>query len=282
MSKPARHHFVPQMLLKNFCDDDGTLWYFDKSRSNFRAVKRHPRSVFFSDDYYAVPLANGETDFQVEADLSRLEKAAALVIDKICKSARKGRMPGLAPSEKRTWSKFVFSQWKRTPDSMTGRFSLDDVREWVTEDVAALERLGVKVDQAMKADVLSNSSIERMLRGARARNAVETAGNVEALVNDMGIFIAHIPRPNKAFVISSHPVVKLHPPGHTRLGAEGVELWLPLASDVAVSAMPATGERTSDQITDLHIRGLNLALCRQSRQVGGKSQRLIQSLIANR
>ena len=52
------------------------------------------------------------------------------------------------------------------------------------------------------------------------------------------------------------PVIKLTPPGETRLGQQGVEVWLPIASDVAVCA-----------------------ILRQSTLIAGRSEALIRSLV---
>jgi hypothetical protein len=266
------------MLLRNFADAEGFLWYFDKSRPFFKPVKRHIRSIFYRDDYYSISTKGGAVDLSVETRLSKLEHAASVIIEKICMSARAGQLPNLTPFEKMTWDRFVFSQWKRTPDSVSGKFHLDEVRQWVVDAIAEAEIFSRKVSLDERNKMLSDENIESIWNDTRSRNVLETSGNVEGILNGMGICVAHITNPQKSFLVGSKPVVKLTG-ASTRLGDPDVELWLPIAHDVAVSPMPRQGEALNNAMTPFQIRGLNEAISKESQQIASRSSELLTSIL---
>lgn len=80
--------------------------------------------------------------------------------------------------------------------------------------------------------------------------------------------------------MGSRPVVKLTHPGRGHLADATVEVWLPIASDVAVS--PAPGAPTEELLVEIRedstIRYLNRAAFIQSTAIAGKSQKLVASL----
>jgi hypothetical protein len=51
---PRNHHYVCEFLLKNFADDNGTLWIYDSKLAKCRAG--NTRSAGFERDLYALTL----------------------------------------------------------------------------------------------------------------------------------------------------------------------------------------------------------------------------------
>ena len=49
-NRPKRNHYVPQMLLKNFCDDRDLLWVGDKIRGT--CYQANPTNVFVRGKLY--------------------------------------------------------------------------------------------------------------------------------------------------------------------------------------------------------------------------------------
>ena len=62
-----RHHYIPKMLLKNFCDDDGRLWMGE--RTGGRIFSSTPKNVFVirdlntSYDFPPAPISGKEEEF---------------------------------------------------------------------------------------------------------------------------------------------------------------------------------------------------------------------------
>jgi hypothetical protein len=95
--------------------------------------------------------------------------------------------------------------------------------------------------------------------------------------------IVRVTDPKKAFVIGSKPVVRMTAPGFTKLAPGKAELWLPIASDVAVAP---GGQRGSEVLITARdhrlVRRLNQLTAAQSSIIAGCSRKLIASLISPR
>jgi len=70
---PRNHHYICEFLLKNFADDDGTLWIYDSELRKCR--DGNTRSAGFERDLYALTLVGKGRDF------AALEKALEQQID---------------------------------------------------------------------------------------------------------------------------------------------------------------------------------------------------------
>ena len=107
---------------------------------------------------------------------------------------------------------------------------------------------------------------------------------VTGALGQRGVCVAAIKRRNKGFIIGSFPVVKFTEPGRTSLLDPKVELWLPIAHDVAVSPgpFPAGRESVVEVKEDRHIRHINETIFRQSTTIAGLSEKLISSIANSR
>ncbi len=61
---PRKHHYVPVFYQRNFANDGGLLWVYDRQRGTFKEL--HPRVICFEKDLYAVKPENKARDMQVE------------------------------------------------------------------------------------------------------------------------------------------------------------------------------------------------------------------------
>src|SRR5690606_21001349 len=131
--------------------------------------------------------------------------------------------------------------------------------------------------------ILSEAGKKRLQESARVKAIADPGAVVQAVLNDMGIGVAVIQKPNKSFVIGSKPIVKLNPPGETRLGQPDVEAWLPIAADVAVCPVPGKDKEIIMTLDDDRwLRGFNVAILRESTLIAGRSEALVSSLVSER
>jgi hypothetical protein len=106
-----------------------------------------------------------------------------------------------------------------------------------------------------------------------------TSPQVLAILKQKGLGIATVRKRGKSFVIGSLPVVKLTYPGREHLADPSVEVWLPIAFDVAVSPAPIpSGSELLLEIDDPVVRSINGATFKQSTTIAGRSEELISSL----
>ena len=141
-SLSRRHHYIPQMLLRNFCDDDDLLWVGDRTRG--RLFQCGPEGVFVKRNlnmkysFDSVQSGHGNNEFlssidmsdEYERTLSQIENRAAPVVRKIIQQARCNRCPQLTPEEGDNWKGFVLAMARRTPESqkrVASDRSFDDI-----------------------------------------------------------------------------------------------------------------------------------------------------------
>lgn len=67
---PRKHHYVPVFYQKNFTNDRGLLWVYDRAGRSYKEL--HPLSICFEKDLYTVKPEGRPPDMQVETKVLRL------------------------------------------------------------------------------------------------------------------------------------------------------------------------------------------------------------------
>jgi len=62
MTKSSRHHYIPEFFIKNFTDDDGFLYVYNKIENRISNKKRSPKSLFFEMDRNTVDFSGHQLD----------------------------------------------------------------------------------------------------------------------------------------------------------------------------------------------------------------------------
>ena len=255
MNRPKRHHYVPEMLLRNFTNKNGRLHFFRKSSKEKCILETEPRNFCVECELYTVYDSAGAADASLEKYLSQLEGEAAPVIKKIIDKARAGELPRLTSSEKETWDRFLICQWARTPDMIN--LILSRGKKKTKKELAALkEKIGKK---HLFYDLLNPPPYR-----------LEILGN-------KGLLVVIIRNSEKSFVIGGSPVARFG--NGIPLTDPTVEFWLPVARDVAVTPYFARGHEELREAQDADVRKINEEIFRQSSAIGGCSNKSIASLI---
>jgi hypothetical protein len=277
MAEPKRHHYNAEMLSRRFTDADGVLFFFNKAIPEKGVLPSTPKDVFVRNNLYAwIDRATGAKDLTLERQYARMEGRANQIIEKIVSAARRDKTPGLTVEERREWDAFVYHQWKRVPEAWEDY----DFSAALQEQVAEFERTVRPLTDEERARLQDRRVLARLEQNSRVEALASSSIPVANVQASRGIGIIWITDPKKAFVLGSRPVVKLTPRGVTHLADHRVEMWLPIASDVAISpGGPPGTERVMP--TDDHgaIRHLNEATAQQSGIIAGRSKALIASLM---
>lgn len=277
MSVPKRHHYVPQLILNNFTDPDGWLyWWHYREPKVVRPAR--PSELFHQRHLYSTLSSAGVKDPSTENALSVLESEAANVVNTIIQSVRNNRVPLLTATQKRIWYIFFLTQWRRTPDTQQATFTdqeaLRMVQDILDDLLGALPHRRSEIEQFTTADAMA-----RIVRNARIDTLMVLNPKVMEVLFERGISILRIARSNKGFIIGSQPVAKLTPGGKTDLNDLSVEMWLPISSDIAVGVGQGDGGVTTYLLEEARlVRQLNLAIMNQSRAVAAASADLVRSI----
>ncbi len=280
MSIPKRHHYIAQMHSKRFADPNGILYVFDKRFPHTGVQKRTPRNLFVEGDFYTQFDDKGNKDVSVETEfLAPLEGKASPVIERIVSAARRGDPPNLSPDEKDVWVRFSYNQFVRVPEKRE-KYK-EEILEEIRNEIDFIRQFRPFTDRELS--ILDDEErLERLWRNSSVQNARVTSVKVAGVLSEkrIGVAVIRNPKPKRSFVIGSNPVVKMSNPGRSHLADPTVEVWLPLARDVAVS--PCPGER--DKVVsanDRHIRAINTSVFKQSTVIAGCSRELIEIVRGN-
>ncbi|MBZ9851363.1 DUF4238 domain-containing protein [Mesorhizobium sp. CA14] len=283
MSVPKRHHYVPQMLLNGFTDSEGWLHWCRPSDRPVTVRRARPPELFHQNHLYSTLSDTGTKDPAMEHALSILESEAAGVVQSILLPARAGKLPALTHEQKLLWYTFFLTQWRRTPETQRANVSDAEALRMIEETLDELRQ--VAPHRANEIEALATPEAKaRTMRNVR----VQTIGqqpSVELMrvLQRRGIAILRIAQPNKRFIIGSRPVVKLTTQNSTDLNDLTVEMWLPLASDVAVGVGQGDGNVSLHHTVDERpVRQLNIAIARQSGTIAAASGALVKSIADTR
>ena len=101
MSTPKRHHYIPRMLLKQFSNERGVFFVYDKRHPDKGVDIRKLENLFVERHLYTQVDAKGARDVSVETDfLAPLDGEASRLFNKLLSAARRGDPFCLTPAEK--------------------------------------------------------------------------------------------------------------------------------------------------------------------------------------
>lgn len=281
---PKRQHFIAQMLLRRFADENGKLFFFSKNFPAKGVLATTPRNLFCQNHIYTAEDKHGAMDVGLERSYAELEGLANGVIEKIVMSARRGGKPHLTAEERGIWDFFFYNQWKRVPDFHLKFLATEQFNFKLKEAGAAFAANVRPFTPSEERELQDPVWQERVKQNAKIHALTRASPRILAFLKGKGLGIAVIRNADKSFVIGSFPVVKLAHPGREHPADPTVEIWLPIAHDVAVS--PAPVPSSEELLVEIHddspVRAINAAIFRQSTAIAGRSQKLIASLVRSR
>ena len=291
-----RHHYIPKMLLRNFCHQ-GKLWVGD--RTSHKTYPCTPENVFVRKDLNTRHLLEsvsrdyeddgwpgyiGMSD-EYEDILAAIESDAAPVIQRIIEQARCRECPKLSKDQSQNWKRFLFAIARRTPESQDRVLSNKD-RDIFYEAAkirADEENYHLPDRETLYLDDRILTLKKLVESNANAKFAAGTHPRTQQIErefsNQTGLFVGVIRMPSKGFIVGSHGLAIVKPNGRNDPVAGS---WLPIAHDVVVKPtlfpdreflLPLDHKR--DQI----IRRINQASAAESRFIAGRSEALVRSLM---
>ena len=268
MNIPKRQHYIAQMLLNRFVDDDGWLHCGRLTDTESHFWKARPNNVFLESHLYTRYQDNGKTDVSVEMDFADLEGSAAPIVDKIVDSALKGREPQLDVNEKDLLLQLLVHQLRRTPER----------RPYVNEKVSSLtaelpDALEKHVGRPLTPeerdridDHIGHPNYRRKAEGNTFSDfaGAKPRGDILKKLRNASIFAGLIRNPKKKFVIGSRPIAGYHE-------------WFPVHQEVAVRLEASAISNELIIIDDIsQIRRINEGIVKRSTIFAGSSRKLIE------
>jgi len=218
-SKPSRvHHFVPRSALRRFAADADRSFVMVFDKQTGRAYQGGMTPTGSGKDYNVLRRPDGSV-LHFENDFDQIDADYALVGDEL---ARRRSLAGLDDAFLHRLADVAAVQLLRTP---LIRSTLEKLPRDFFEDLAAHGFEAPTEDELPDDNAVRQSTRETIAKRDRQRMAL--------LAKDIVLFE---PTGAGRFWISDHPVVthSLAPLGQTGLESLGVEIYLPIASDLLV------------------------------------------------
>lgn len=273
-TKPKRHHFIPQMMLRHFADDDGRLWFWRRDFPPGEARNTSTANLFVEKDLYTYVRGDGSKDTALEEFFAQMEGAGAVFINSLAKIVRAGQVPVLTDAAWDFWYRFYFYYLKRTPGAIAAYREAFDFEPMLDDAM-------VKVKHELRTN--GGDEIDPDLGRIMLRNAEVVAQSVppspELLeqLKEMGLAVVRIQAKRKSFIIGDVPGAEapfLRPDGTK----SPPMLFLPLTWDIAV-ALIGGGRRVEVGTVDRdQVRTMNVATAARAMTIAGRSEELVNSL----
>ena len=273
MSTPKLQHYVPQMILRRFTDENGSLYCCRGADAGKPIWKRKPENVFAENHLYTLYNDDGKPDVSIEKDFSILEGEVSGIIDRLLEAALKGRTPCMDADEKDCWLRYLCRQRRRTPDGARAIVE-KHMDQQIDEFPAFYEAyVGRPCTLDELAQINDPADHERYRKNAFSRfSSFEPRADVMEMLRNTSIVTAVIQTPKKNFVCGSRPI-------------DGFGDWFTMDSKVAVKLICPNGidnlvvlDNTSTSV----IRQINEDIVERSTFFAGPSQELIESLACPR
>lgn len=273
-AQPKRHHHVARNFQLRFADERGLLHAYNKGIPDKGVFATNPANLFVQKDLYTVRNKDGTRNTSLENWYSQLEGAVAPLLDHIEAHCLGGHRPGLPPDAKELWDTFFYHQQKRAPDIFTRLGLENDFYTDLPRHIADYERARGPLTEADKRELQSPAALERMLEFAKVKARSLPGEDVMDFLATKGLAFAIAP-PNKAFILGDHPQARR---GGSDLRDGNVELWMPIASRVAITPWGPPGTETLVRASADNVRVTNEVIYSQSNVVAARSPKLIASL----
>lgn len=115
-NNPKNQHFVPQAHLKRFTDENGQLWYYDKTKRDKGVEPRNPKSVFWLKHHNTLIGEDNEKNFDLERELSKIETQFTRISHDVIEKISKGVDPLSDNASCDFLRRYFQLQQRRTPD----------------------------------------------------------------------------------------------------------------------------------------------------------------------
>lgn len=295
MSKPTRHHYLPQAYQKGFCVDDGFVWVYDRARHDFRRQK--PLNTAVIGHYYSVPDSTGEQRTELESELMQVIDGNGI---SAIKAARSSTV--LDPEDRAKIAVFCAFLKFRIPDFEKSFNHLNEqLLKWRSQMTFCSPEHTAAVISSYKADTGDDTEFDaealtdfvqngnyrvETSRAWSLQNMIDLSQKTAPLLDAMD-WCFYRPTLGKTFVTSDNPFVLLPPLGWKPGGfygfglcTKGAKKIVPLAQDLCLIMYDAGGGTFWRTASRDETRCINLTVTDNCHEyVIARDKALLRSLV---
>jgi hypothetical protein len=286
---PRKHHYVPVFYQRNFTNDAGLLWVYDRVKQDYKEL--HPLSVCFKRDLYTVKPEGKPPDMQVETKLLQFIDSAGSVGIRDFLSNKPNS------SAEQELALFMAFQWNRVPtmDRDIRVTYAQLIEELCRVSFSSVERAKSILEQvesetgkplgltpeSMVRDVVEKRfeivATETAFLGTMISQSMKLAGLLRRL--DWEVLIAS---PETGFIICDGPVVVVPPRGSDQVGfvVPGSAKYFPLSRGLCLRLGEPGMTRRLRRLDKESVRLVNLNIAANSeRFIMGSSRVQLENIV---
>lgn len=266
MPESKKHHFVPQLILREFAD--ANLKFFSFLKSERRIFSEGVPDAYQHSNFYTWYNQDQSRATHVEKHFSAIETAFAPLHQRLLELAKRESRIDIHSNDVSVIQEFVFHQMRRVPDLLNKAFN---------KTPEASEKAKEELEEyypELNFDALFQRP--HMLQNIKVLGLETRTGELLDIISQLKVNLAIPERIQKTFVIGSNPVVSgglLDAKDPRSIRA----LWLPISPRVAIFL-----DRESDsqivRLTDSEMRNFNLTLLSKSSKISSSHRSLLESL----
>ncbi|MEM8588082.1 MAG: DUF4238 domain-containing protein [Pseudomonadota bacterium] len=278
MNSPARHHYIPRMLLKRFVNSQNRLFAYNKSDQSSNIIEATPENLFVKKNFYNFVKEDGEVISDLEEAFSEIESKADPIIDTIVSDTRCNRPLSIPDRDREVLVFFFYLQQKRTPDFVSQSVRHIDYDQYFRNLIEEFKRDVRPLNRSEKQLVADPDFQKRIQRNSIVQSIARLNPRILNRLNEMTLFAAKPQGDRKSFVIGGNPFVRFGLPESSHLDHPDTKILLPIASDVSLVASSEEISGPPALLPDGQVRLINMKILKQSRMIAGRSRQLITSL----
>ena len=222
---------------------------------------------------------DGTRDRSLERAYAKMEGEASTLVERFITAARNGTELVLTEDEKGIWVYFFYQQIKRVPEMFRQLEVQRTFADRIGDAIKKLElRIGRPLTEEESRDLRAPESLARIQQNATLKALADPGQLIQTLLLTMALELAVAP-PGSAFVIGSQPVARTANGASTNMLDPTVQLWLPIASDVAVRFVLASSPLAVTNISEDYVARINWQIYKQSEMIAAASDDIITGVV---
>ena len=276
MIYPRRHHFVPAWLLRRFAAEDGFVWWWSRDLTAGNVLKQRPEGVFCRRDLNARLLDDGSLDQSVEITLGVMDDQIENITQKLLVQGRAGKPPNLTASDKRILDKFLFVQFKRSPEWRTEEMEREVFRKLTGAELPT--GMPTRIDSSISPSL--SSQARNVLQNDYVESLLLDDPEVLNVLQEKGLLICRVPY-GQALVLGTSVVVSAGTgAGSLRENHRG--LAFPLSSDILLYVGNSKDVRMVRKLSAEDVNKINEQVAAHCHGIAGNSEELVRSFVPPR
>jgi hypothetical protein len=283
--RSRKHHFVPEVLQKQFCFEGKRLWYCErKDRNSFSKPEiRNVESCFRKKDHYTVYVEGKPSDIVERKYYGKIDNYLGAVIAGVIKCFNEEKIPVFSGEPLESIRQTIYNLIKRTPHFFEKYDELEVGRDLLKRQIKALKELKDTRVEARVGELTErlrdSSYLIQRGRDVRVRSALRSYEKVEMLLGEFSVRWA-VSDTRHSFILSSLIAYRIGNGGSNGLSNPNVELWMPIAPKVALVLCRDFENKVplKSTVSPNHMRQINEYVVANSNQIAASSERLLLSL----